>query len=146
MIAKSSILFFLLIMSSATVFSAEKGSIIVEISGFNENKGNAIVYLYPESAKDAYPVESERSMALRKSAVNNNKCRVEFDGIPYGDYAIAVHHDENSNGEVDTNFLGIPTEDMGASNDAKGSFGPPSFDDAKFSFYSKEKILKIKMN
>jgi uncharacterized protein (DUF2141 family) len=41
-------------------------------------------------------------------------------------------HDENNNGKLDVNFLGIPTEGVGASNDAKAMFGPPTFDAAKF--------------
>ena len=146
MASKSILLLFLMLITSPAAFSSGNGSIIVEISGFSESKGNAIVYLYSESAEDAYPTKSEKSMSMKKSAVKNKKCRIIFKDIPYGDYAIAVHHDENSNDEVDTNFIGIPTEDMGASNNAKGSFGPPSFEDAKFSFRSKEKTLKINMD
>jgi len=41
-----------------------------------------------------------------------------------GKYAVSVFHDENSNGKLDTNFLGIPREGVGASNNAKGHFGP----------------------
>lgn len=53
-------------------------------------------------------------------------------GLPYGNYAIAVYHDKNENGELDTNFLGIPKEAYGFSNDARGKFGPASWKDAKF--------------
>ena len=45
-----------------------------------------------------------------------------------------MSHDENSNGKLDRNFVGMPKEGVGASNDAKGSFGPPKFADARFSY------------
>ena len=50
-----------------------------------------------------------------------------------GGFGATAIHDENANGVLDTNFLGIPREGVGASNDAKGSFGPPSFSDMRFS-------------
>ena len=45
---------------------------------------------------------------------------------------MAAYHDENGNGKLDTNFLGIPSEGVAASNDAKGTMGPPSYEKAKF--------------
>ncbi len=49
--------------------------------------------------------------------------------LPNGNYAIAVYHDANGNNKLDKNFLGIPTEKYGFSNDAMGSFGPPDYED-----------------
>jgi len=57
-----------------------------------------------------------------------------FESIPPGVYALSAFHDKNNNGKLDTNLLSIPTEDYGASNNARGTFGPPSFDDAKFTY------------
>jgi len=45
-----------------------------------------------------------------------------------------VTHDANGNGKLDRNLLGMPTEGVGASNDARGVVGPPKFDAAKFTF------------
>ena len=58
---------------------------------------------------------------------------VEWDvRVPYGTYAIAVVHDRDGNGKLNTNLLGMPREKYGFSNDARGTFGPPSFEDASF--------------
>lgn len=57
-----------------------------------------------------------------------------FDKVRPGTYGLSAFHDRNSNGKLDTNFLGMPTEDYCASNNARGVLGPPSFDDAKFTF------------
>ncbi|WP_296312648.1 DUF2141 domain-containing protein [Winogradskyella sp. UBA3174] len=77
-----------------------------------------------------------------KSELANNSCTIIFNDIPKGSYAISIFHDENDNGKMDTNFIGIPKEDYGFSNDAKGFVGPPKWKDAKFELNS-DKILKI---
>ncbi|MBU4408039.1 MAG: DUF2141 domain-containing protein [Proteobacteria bacterium] len=59
--------------------------------------------------------------------VRNTQARCDFEDIAPGTYALAVIHDENMNGKLDTNFLGIPTEGYGFSNDATALFGAPSF-------------------
>ena len=55
-----------------------------------------------------------------------------FENLPPGDYAIAAFQDVNENGVLDKNALGIPTEPYGFSNDARGWFGPPSWQAARF--------------
>lgn len=52
--------------------------------------------------------------------------------LPEGEYAYAVYHDLNLNGKMDSNMMGIPTEDYAFSNNALGKMGPPSYDNAKF--------------
>lgn len=52
--------------------------------------------------------------------------------VPPGQYAVEAHHDNNNDGKVDRNLLGIPTEGIGFSRDAPISFGPPQWDDAVF--------------
>ena len=52
--------------------------------------------------------------------------------LPNGTYAIGIFVDANYNNEMDRNLFGVPKEQYGFSNDAKGSFGPPSFKDASF--------------
>lgn len=62
------------------------------------------------------------------------QARCDFEDIPPGTYAMAVIHDENMNGELDANWLGVPTEGYGFSNDAKGLVGAPSFSSASFTY------------
>lgn len=55
-----------------------------------------------------------------------------FSGIAPGTYAVALFHDENGNGKLDTNFLGIPREGVGVSNNKMRTLGPPTWEDSKF--------------
>lgn len=66
-----------------------------------------------------------------------------FEDVPAGTYAVSVIHDSNENGELDSNFFGMPKEGFGFSNDAMGTFGPPSFDKAKFTI-SSPVVLTVK--
>jgi uncharacterized protein (DUF2141 family) len=52
----------------------------------------------------------------------------------YGTYGISAYHDEDKNGKLDTNVVGMPIEDYCASRDARGTFSAPSFEDAKFEY------------
>lgn len=52
--------------------------------------------------------------------------------VPPGTWAVQAYHDEDMNGEVTMNRLGLPIEGLGFSNDAPFRFGPPSYRDAAF--------------
>ncbi|MET0982590.1 MAG: DUF2141 domain-containing protein [Telluria sp.] len=55
---------------------------------------------------------------------------VVIKGVPSGTWAVLAYQDENSNGELDRNLIGIPKEPYGFSRDARSKFGPPRFEDA----------------
>ncbi len=56
----------------------------------------------------------------------------KINDVPYGNYGIAVLHDENKNGKMDKNFVGIPQEPYGFSNNVRVTFGPPTWEKSKF--------------
>ena len=58
----------------------------------------------------------------------------EFTDVPAGTYGISSYHDKNDNGRMDRGVMRIPKEDHATSNDARGSFGPPEFEDARFDY------------
>src|SRR5690554_3491154 len=93
----------------------DSASITVSIEGATSNKGKMFVAIY--NAEGDFLKASFKSV---KSSIVNKSCTVTFEGIPEGVYAVSVFHDENDNGKLDSNFLGIPTEDYACSNDARG--------------------------
>jgi len=70
---------------------------------------------------------------------------VIFENLPAGDYAVSVIHDENENGELDSNKMGIPKEGFAFGNNAMGSFGPPSFDKAKITLNGKNIVQTVSL-
>lgn len=119
-----------------------QGSLVVVIEGFANSKGYAMVAIY--GSEQAYKDGSPKA-AMAKVEVTDQKAEVAFNDLKYGTYAVAIFHDQNANGKIDTNFLGIPKESYGHSNNVRGSFGPPSFDKAKIELGSPEKQIKIKI-
>ncbi len=63
-----------------------------------------------------------------------------FEGLPEGQYSVSVIHDENSNGELDKNLIGVPKEGFGFSNNKMGTFGPPSYKDCLVDVANKSEI------
>ncbi|MES2534035.1 MAG: DUF2141 domain-containing protein [Pseudomonadota bacterium] len=78
----------------------------------------------PESLAADKPLASQ-TLPLRDGAG-----QLVFIGLPAGRYVLKSFADENGNGKLDTNLVGLPTERYGFSNDAKGRMGPPGFDAA----------------
>ncbi len=115
----------------------------VEIGGLRNNKGQVVCDLY--SSADGFPKNGDKALAHAKPPISNGHAVCEFPDVKAGTYAVSVFHDENSNGKLDTNFMGIPREGVGASNNAKGHFGPPKFDAAAFRFSDGRLELKITM-
>ncbi len=66
--------------------------------------------------------------------------------LPAGDYAFAVFHDANSNGKLDKNLFGIPTEDYAFSNNALGKMGPPTFEQARFTLPATGATLRVSLH
>ena len=78
--------------------------------------------------------------------IRNAEARCEFVDIPPGTYAMAVVHDENMNGKLDTNLFGIPREGYGFSNEAKGRFAAPLFSEASFVYDGRSTDLTMSLH
>ena len=77
--------------------------------------------------------------------VSDTMIEWQIDDLAYGQYAIAVYHDKNKNGKLDTNILGVPIENYGFSNNARGKFGPASWGEAKFLVKDRSAVHRIKL-
>jgi len=123
--------------------SVSFGTITIIMTGFGNNEGDC--WFAIDNSPEVY--EREDSVWIGKILpIKDQQVIVVIDSIPYGEYAIRVFHDENRNGKIDTDFLGIPDEDYGYSNDASGWFGPPSWEKAKFIFDQPEMTIKIEVD
>jgi uncharacterized protein (DUF2141 family) len=132
-----------LLLFSLTYLNAQenKGNIEVIITGFKNSSGKAATALFP--SEKGFPMKGELAVKKVSADIAQSSCAVVLRDIPYGTYAVSVFHDENSNGKLDTNMLGMPQEGVGASNNAKGRFGPPKYKDASFVLDSNEKQMNV---
>jgi len=97
------------------------------------------------SAK-GFPKDPAAALQRKWCAITKAEAVCPFDAVPAGRYAIACFHDENGNGKLDTGLFGIPAEGTVASNHAKGFMGPPSFQDAQFSFAGAPLELRLRVS
>ncbi len=116
----------------------------VEINGLRNVKGQMLWALF--SSADAFPKKADKAVARLTAKIAERQATCDFTGVVPGTYAVSVVHDENSNGKLDTNFIGMPREGVGASNDAKGHMGPPKFGAASFHYEGGRLNLKIHVN
>jgi uncharacterized protein (DUF2141 family) len=108
-------------------FSAAGQDIEVTVKNIKNDQGVLVVGLFvSEKTFTKHPLKAEKPKA------EAGTLKVIFRNVEPGDYAISIFHDANENGILDMNFMGMPKEGFGFSNDAMGVFGPPTFSKAKF--------------
>lgn len=111
---------------AACAGTAQAADLTVEVLNPKLLQGsiNAAVYSSADGwLKDAQSLGAQRVPAAEKTVL-------VFRNLPAGSVAISLFHDENGNGVMDKNVIGLPTERYGFSRDARGTMGPPSFADA----------------
>lgn len=126
--------------------SAFAATVIVEVRNI-ETKGEMHLAIYDDA--DVFENDNGEKGGAAKGIIDGvieevgtGTTTYTFE-LPNGTYAIGIFVDANYNNEMDRNLFGIPKEQYGFSNDAKGSFGPPLFKDASFTVSSD---LNLKIN
>jgi uncharacterized protein (DUF2141 family) len=120
-----------------SLLSAQNVNLTVTVSGLKNNTNTGVVKVGLYNSDETFLKTSYKSLV---SEIKNDQATVTFVGIPAGEYGISTYHDENNNGKLDKNMMGIPSEDYAASNNAKGFMGPPSYKDAKFTVSKDSKV------
>lgn len=116
------VLFVLLV---SLTFSAHAGDLVVVVENIKNDHGNVRTAVF-NNAKDFPKTYTAGQFVAAKSGTVS----FIFKDLPAGQYAVSAIHDMNANGKLDTNFVGKPVEPYGFSREARGTFGPPAFEDA----------------
>ncbi len=120
----------------------ELGTLKVRITGLRSDKGTVHLALF--NTRESF---SKRGMEFRKLTVKPDAktALAEIPELPFGEYAIAMYHDENDNNKHNKGLFLILMEKYGFSNNAKpGLKGPPDFEKAKFFLLKEQKTITIK--
>lgn len=116
-----------LLMGSS--FAAQADNLSITVSNIPDSNGQLLIQVV---AGESGFKEKEPPVASLMLPAVEGSVTVSTDALGPGDYAIRMFHDQNGNGEMDSNMVGIPKEPWGFSNSAAGSFGPPKWKAAKF--------------
>jgi len=121
--------------------SASAGVLRVEIGGFVEITGKVMIAVFDDA--EHFLSKSGGAVKKLRAKVTGAEMSVTIADLPPGQYGISIYHDENGNGELDTNFLGIPKEPYGFSNNARGFAGPRKFDATLITVTEQETTISI---
>jgi uncharacterized protein (DUF2141 family) len=125
-----------------TVVPGAAGALKVHVQGLRNEKGQLLFAVF--GSAPGFPSRSEEALATRIVERHGLEHTVVFRGLPPGEYAVSFVHDENGNGRLDKNILGIPKEGFGVSNNVRPRIGAPAYRDAKLAYDGGERTLEIR--
>lgn len=110
----------------------------ISLTSLRNSKGHVLVSLFRDGT--GYPDQPAKAFRKEKLVIIEKKATLHLEDIPAGTYAIAILHDENDDLKMNTNWIGIPKEGYGFSNNVMGTFGPPTFQKASFRFEAQKPV------
>ena len=144
-VALLAVLVFASLSPAALAESPSCTGIHVEILNIRNSAGSIGCALFESPV--GFPIEFLRyATNIIVIKIQDTQARCDFVSIPPGTYALAIIHDENMDGKLDTNWLGVPKEGYGFSNDAKAMLGAPSFSAASFLYDGQDMKLTISLH
>ena len=117
-------------------------TITVSVTGLRSAKGRVMACLMARAS--VFPECQKDPQARPATVPAGTTVGLHFDGVPPGQYAISLFHDENANGKLDKQLI-LPREGYGFSRDAPVRFGPPSFASAAFTVGTADQHQTIRM-
>jgi len=128
---------------SSSNFPDGQGTLVIEATGFRSDQGQALASLF--ATAEGFPDATGEAVRTVTTSIGEGKTRMTFPGVQWGEYAVSVLHDENGDGVMQKNWLGMATEGHGISMDPESRFGPPDFNQARFAFMAEERVLPIRI-
>jgi uncharacterized protein (DUF2141 family) len=124
------LLIFLLSNALTSNSQTMNGTLTVNTSDFNNDKGKAVLFLFRKD--DKIPSSPFKTFSVE---IKNKKAVFKIQNLDFAEYAIILLHDENDNGKID-HSMGLPNEQLGYSNNWELGFftGMPTFSKLKFQF------------
>ncbi|MDC6383799.1 DUF2141 domain-containing protein [Flagellimonas taeanensis] len=111
------------------LFVFSQNTISVHVNNVGSDIGHVNVAVY--DSDEAF-LSFDRVLRTGTKAASKGLVTLDIEDLPAGEYALAVFHDENGNGKLDTNWLGIPKEKVAFSNAKMKTFGPPKYKECAF--------------
>jgi uncharacterized protein (DUF2141 family) len=134
---------------------AQAASLALTIVGVRSDVGEILIGVYDtaDGFKRAIDSSATKSALLPQAwrivgaslRAKAGSQSIVFTQLPPGRYAVIAFHDENDNGLLDANVLGIPVEAYGFSNNAQGLLGAPSFDAAAVKIGTEDVSVSISL-
>ena len=103
-------------------------NLIIEVEGLRNKSGQICTTLFNQA--EGFPSDSKKAFKSKCIEIKDIPQKLTFTELKPGNYAVALFHDANKNGNLDTNFLRAPKEGFGFSNNPEVLTRPPKFNDS----------------
>ena len=140
-----SLIGFALSVLCIAAWAQEAGVVRLEITGLKDASGDIYIAVYDSDDNWLGDDTVMQQKVVIAEALDGELVLSELQ-LPPGEYAFSIFYDVNNNGELDTNWIGIPKEPVAISNNARPKFGPPSYEDAVFTLGSEPVIQQIEID
>jgi uncharacterized protein (DUF2141 family) len=114
----------------------------VHVTGIDSPRGSLMLALF--DSPDAFDAGADPVRRASLPVAEGSVTWVVKD-LPEGDYALKAYHDRDDSGALERNGFGAPKEPYGFSNDARGRFGPPSWEKARFRVTAPETTIRLRL-
>lgn len=111
-------------------YGQQVADLVVAVQDVPSDRGNLKAALF--NNPEGFPGEVKKGVMMKVADISADSTEIVFKNVPQGQYVLAVFHDVNNNGQLDTNERGVPTEAIGLSNNPKLRFGPPKYERSVF--------------
>lgn len=118
-----------------------EGRLKVVVTGFKPGEGDLHLAVFRQAETFPDPQQAFQSRVVPVGAASQP---VEFAELQEGSYAVAVFQDADGNGCLTKGTWGIPQEAYGFSRNARGTLGPPSFEQAQVSVGEGQIEIRLK--
>ncbi len=119
------------------------GELVVAVQGLKVQSGTVVALLFPSD--QGFPSKVAQAAQRQAAKVTAESVELRFSHVASGTYAVTVYQDVNDNGKLDTNWIGIPKEPVGVSNNPRPRMGPPRFHDASFTMSESEQKVVVNL-
>lgn len=119
------------LLTGAAAIAADDINLRVVATNVQSDQGKLYVWVYDK--KDDWLSDRYRTQKFVTVAGNRDGDKVTVELLlPAGEYALSIYQDVNDDGKLERNFIGLPKEPAGLSNNLRPRFGPPKYKDASF--------------
>ncbi|WP_025822363.1 DUF2141 domain-containing protein [Shewanella marina] len=126
------------LLTTIITTSTHAAQIDFQINAISPQQGTIYIQLFKGEQNFTAGIAENSTM----QKVTASSAQFTFPNLTAGEYAIRYFHDENNNGKLETNLMGMPTEGYGFSNNAKPNYGPVSYQAIKFTLAADQAIVQ----
>jgi uncharacterized protein (DUF2141 family) len=129
-------------LAASPSFSQPISTVVLEVSGYKNTRGTLNCRFFTKASD--FP--DGKGILTVRAPITGQSTSCTFSNIEPGTYAVAAVHDENSNGKLDKNFVGVPSEEYCVSNNKTYAISAPKWGESLVTIAASEsKTLKVNL-